>query len=86
MLFAKGGRAFVSADKTSVVSRGIPQALWTQGRPLRRRPCVENDGGDVFGDHRWLVCRHKSFASFCKQQVRAPENSSPTNQPAGYEI
>ena len=61
MLFAEGGRAFVSADKTSVVSadktsvvsadktsvvsQDIPQALWTQGRPLRGRPCVDNEGG-----------------------------------------
>ena len=35
----------VSADKTSVVSQDIPQALWTQGRPLRGRPCVDNEGG-----------------------------------------
>ena len=44
----------VSADKTSVVSadisQDIPQAVSRQGRPLRGRPCVENDGGDVLGD------------------------------------
>ena len=44
----------VSADKTSVVqadiSQDIPQALWTEGRPLRGRPSVQNVGrilGDV---------------------------------------
>ena len=50
----------VSADKTSVVSadisQDIPQALWTQGRPLRGRLCVDNEGGDVLGDDRCLVC------------------------------
>ena len=30
-----------AADKTSVVSQDIPKALWTQGRPLRGRPCVD---------------------------------------------
>ena len=35
----------VSKNKTSVVSQDIPQALPTQGRPLRGRPCVENVGG-----------------------------------------
>ena len=35
----------VSADKTSVVSQDIPQALATQGRPLRGRPCVGNEEG-----------------------------------------
>ena len=35
----------VSADKTSVVSQDIPQALSTEGRPLRGRSSVENVGG-----------------------------------------
>ena len=39
----------VSADKTPVVSadisQDIPQALWTEGRPLRGRPSVQNVGG-----------------------------------------
>ena len=34
-----------AADKTSVVSQDIPKALWTQGRPLRGRPCVDNEVG-----------------------------------------
>ena len=32
-----------TADKTSVVSQDIPKALWTQGRPLRGRPCVDKE-------------------------------------------
>ena len=35
----------VSADKKSAVCQDIPQALWTQGRPLRGRPCVDNEVG-----------------------------------------
>ena len=35
----------VASDKTSVFSQDIPKALWTQGRPLRGRPCVDNEVG-----------------------------------------
>ena len=39
----------VSANRTSVVSadisQDIPQALWTEGWPLRGRPSVQNVGG-----------------------------------------
>ena len=34
-----------AADKTSVVSQDICKVLWTQGWPLRGRPCVDNEVG-----------------------------------------
>ena len=46
------------------------------GAAAKRPPLCPQCLGDVLGDDRCVVCRHKSFASFCNQQVRAPENSS----------